>query len=75
MLVQDVPDAEDASTWVFQVLMSWMDRSVPDSVDLESAEGRMAFFKMRAEEYAEPLRSVGRAVAEDTWLPLDRGTY
>jgi 2-polyprenyl-6-methoxyphenol hydroxylase-like FAD-dependent oxidoreductase len=55
--------------------MSWVDGTVAESVDLEGAEGRMAFFKMRAEEYAEPWRSVGRAVAEDTWLPLDRGTY
>ncbi|KAF2025085.1 FAD/NAD(P)-binding domain-containing protein [Setomelanomma holmii] len=73
--IQDVPDPNNPSTWTFQVLQSWVDDTVPSSVDLSTFGGRMAFFKQRSEEWAEPWRSAGRAVAADTKLPLDKGTY
>ncbi|KAL5114327.1 hypothetical protein ACEQ8H_007802 [Pleosporales sp. CAS-2024a] len=73
--IQDVPDPNDPSTWSFQVLQSWNDASVPAGTDLVTPDGRMAFFKKRAAEYAEPWRSAGAAVATSTRLPLDKGTY
>lgn len=70
-----MPDPSDPSTWTFQVLQSWLDTSVPASNDLTTYPGRLAFFKQRATEYAEPWRSVGLAISPDTQLPLDTGTY
>ncbi|KAH7069994.1 hypothetical protein BKA63DRAFT_92978 [Paraphoma chrysanthemicola] len=72
--IQDVPTS-DPSTWTFQVLQSWHDSTVPASFDLTTPPGRMSFFKHRAEEWAEPWRSAGRAIAADTHLPLDKSTY
>jgi 2-polyprenyl-6-methoxyphenol hydroxylase-like FAD-dependent oxidoreductase len=73
--IQDVPDSSDPSTWTFQVMQSWLDSSVPADVDLSTAGGRISLFKKRAEEWAEPWRSAGRAVDPATVLPLDKGTY
>jgi 2-polyprenyl-6-methoxyphenol hydroxylase-like FAD-dependent oxidoreductase len=73
--IQDAPNPSDPSTWTFQVLQSWLDSSVPTDLDLSSPEGRMSLFKKRAEEYAEPWRSAGRAIDPATILPLDKGTY
>src|SRR5438105_3843050 len=73
--VQDVPDPSKPETWTFQVLQSWIDSTVPPSADLTTYEGRMAFFKQRSEEWAEPWRSAGRAVSPSTQIPLDAGTY
>ncbi|KAG9186309.1 hypothetical protein G6011_02865 [Alternaria panax] len=73
--IQDVPRSSDPSTWTFQVLQSWLDSSVPANVDLSTPEGRMSLFKRRAEVYAEPWRSAGRAVDPAIVLPLDKGTY
>jgi 2-polyprenyl-6-methoxyphenol hydroxylase-like FAD-dependent oxidoreductase len=56
-------------------VQSWTNSSVPPSTDLSTPTGRLAFFKRRAAEYAEPWRSAGLAVAEGTILPLDSGTY
>jgi 2-polyprenyl-6-methoxyphenol hydroxylase-like FAD-dependent oxidoreductase len=72
--VQDVP-SPDPATWTFQILQSWLDTSVPASFDLSTPAGRMSLFKARAATYAEPWRSVGLAIAPETSLPLDRGTY
>lgn len=35
----------------------------------------MSFFKKRSEEWAEPWKSVGRAIDPSTKIPLDQGTY
>ncbi|KAJ4377550.1 hypothetical protein N0V83_000375 [Neocucurbitaria cava] len=73
--IQDVPDPNKPETWTFQVLQSWVDDTVPASADLTTFPGRLAFFKSRSAEWAEPWRSAGLAVAEGTQLPLDQGTY
>ncbi|KAF2804721.1 FAD/NAD(P)-binding domain-containing protein [Mytilinidion resinicola] len=69
--IQDVPSS-DPSTWLFQVLLSWTHD--PLLKDLRSYEDRMAFFKQRSATYAEPWRSLGAAVPDDTKLPMDPGT-
>jgi 2-polyprenyl-6-methoxyphenol hydroxylase-like FAD-dependent oxidoreductase len=71
----DVPDPDKPETWSFQVMQSWKDETTPPSADLSSNEGRLKFFKTRSEEYAEPWRSVGRAVKDATVIPMDRLTY
>ena len=71
--VQNVPDPSDASTWLFQIMMSWTDQALPASED--NFPGRMRFFKKRAEGYAEPWYSAGRAVREDRELVIDKGAY
>jgi 2-polyprenyl-6-methoxyphenol hydroxylase-like FAD-dependent oxidoreductase len=71
----DVPDPSAPETWTFQLIQSWLDSSLPATADLSTPAGRMAFFKARAAEYAEPWRSAGAAVSEDTFIPLDHGTY
>lgn len=74
-LVMDVPDPDKPETWSFQVMQSWNDKTTPASADLTTNEGRFKFFKARCEEYAEPWRSVGRAVQDGTTIPVDRLTY
>jgi len=56
-------------------MQSWNEKTTPPSADLSTNEGRFKFFKARCEEYAEPWRSVGRAVKEGTTIPMDRLTY
>ncbi|KAJ4985309.1 hypothetical protein SVAN01_09160 [Stagonosporopsis vannaccii] len=73
--IMDVPDPDKPETWSFQVMQSWHDKNTPPSADLSTNEGRFKFFKARCEEYAEPWRSVGRAVKEGTTIPMDRLTY
>ncbi|KAF1850080.1 FAD/NAD(P)-binding domain-containing protein [Cucurbitaria berberidis CBS 394.84] len=73
--IQDVPDPSKPETWTFQILQSWIDDTVPPSTDLSTFEGRLAFFKKRSAEWAEPWRSAGLAVKEGTQIPLDKGTY
>jgi 2-polyprenyl-6-methoxyphenol hydroxylase-like FAD-dependent oxidoreductase len=73
--IMDVPDPDKPETWSFQVMQSWKDETTPPSADLSSNEGRLKFFKTRSEEYAEPWRSVGRAVKDATVIPMDRLTY
>lgn len=53
--------------------MSWVNNPLPESQN--TYEGRLAFFKKRASEYAEPWRSAGEWLPEDSKLPLDAGTY
>ena len=73
--VMDVPDPDKPETWSFQVMQSWNDKTTPPSADLTTNEGRLKFFKARCEEYAEPWRSVGRAIQDGTTIPMDRLTY
>lgn len=47
--------------------MSWLNNPLPHSEN--NYEGRMKFFKKRAEEFAEPWRTAGRLVKEDTQIP------
>lgn len=72
-VVQDVPDPSAPETWTYQVLMSWLHNPLPHSEN--NYEGRMKFFKKRAEEYAEPWRTAGKLVKEDTQIPMDPGNY
>ncbi|KAK7728370.1 hypothetical protein SLS63_006599 [Diaporthe eres] len=71
--IQDVPDPSAPETWTYQVIMSWIHNPLPHSEN--NYEGRMKFFKKRAEEWAEPWRTAGRLVKEDTKIPMDAGTY
>ncbi|KAJ4353051.1 hypothetical protein N0V95_003704 [Ascochyta clinopodiicola] len=73
--IMDVPDPEKPESWSFQVMQSWNDKTTPPSADLTTNEGRLKFFRARCEEYAEPWRSVGRAVQDGTTIPMDRLTY
>lgn len=72
-VVQDVPDPSAPETWTYQVLMSWINDPLPHPEN--DYEARMKFFKKRAEEWAEPWRTAGRLVKEDTLIPMDAGTY
>ncbi|KAG9199893.1 hypothetical protein G6514_007793 [Epicoccum nigrum] len=69
--IMDVPDPDKPETWSFQVMQSWNDKTTPPSADLTTNEGRLKFFKARCEEYAEPWRSVGRAIQDGTTVPMD----
>ncbi|CAO2647494.1 Nn.00g084160.m01.CDS01 [Neocucurbitaria sp. VM-36] len=73
--IQDVPDPSAPETWTFQVLQSWLDSTVPPGTDLSTFPSRLAFFKSRSSEWAEPWRSAGLSVAPGTQIPLDQGTY
>ncbi|OCK81663.1 FAD/NAD(P)-binding domain-containing protein [Lepidopterella palustris CBS 459.81] len=71
--IQDVPDPDKPETWVFQLLMSWMNDPLPKAEDND--EGRLAFLKKRSEKWAEPWKSAGLWVKEGTKIPNDPGTY
>jgi 2-polyprenyl-6-methoxyphenol hydroxylase-like FAD-dependent oxidoreductase len=71
--VQDVPDPSRPETWTYQLLMSWVNNPLPSSQN--TYEGRLAYFKQRAQEYAEPWRLAGQWVKDDAKIPLDPGTY
>jgi 2-polyprenyl-6-methoxyphenol hydroxylase-like FAD-dependent oxidoreductase len=54
--------------------MSWVDNpSIPPFEDTYA--GRLGFLKDRAQEWAEPWKSAGLSIPDDTKIPLDRGTY
>lgn len=76
-IAQDIPTSTptDPSTYTFQVLLSFLDETIPAGTDLSSQSGRMSFFKSRSSTFAEPWRSAAQAIDPSTWLPLDRGTY
>ncbi|KAF1993838.1 PEX11-domain-containing protein [Amniculicola lignicola CBS 123094] len=71
--VLDVHDPSVPETWIYQLFVSWIDNPLPEVENNQA--GRMEFFKKRVEEYAEPWKSVGRSVSEDTPISLDTGTY
>ncbi|KAF2267335.1 FAD/NAD(P)-binding domain-containing protein [Lojkania enalia] len=71
--IQNVPDPGKPETWMYQLLMSWINN--PLSEEENTYEGRLAFFKKRSEEWAEPWKSAGRWVKDGTQIPMDPGTY
>ncbi|OCL07891.1 FAD/NAD(P)-binding domain-containing protein, partial [Glonium stellatum] len=70
--IQDVPDPEKPETWIFQLLISWLDNPIPEAENNDA--GRLAFVRRVSEQWAEPWKSAGLWVKEGTRIPLDQGT-
>jgi 2-polyprenyl-6-methoxyphenol hydroxylase-like FAD-dependent oxidoreductase len=68
--IQDVKDPDRPETWLFQHNFSWMKSPTPE--DLPDSASRVAWWKSRAAEYADPWRTVGRELPEDINLGIDR---
>ena len=68
--IQDVKDPDRPETWLFQHNFSWMKSPTPE--DLPDSASRVAWWKSRAAEYADPWRTVGRELPEDMNLGIDR---
>ncbi|KAF2194145.1 FAD/NAD(P)-binding domain-containing protein [Zopfia rhizophila CBS 207.26] len=71
--IQDVPDPAKPETWLFQLLISWVDNPLPDSEN--NYAGRLAYLRKLSENWAEPWKSAGLWVKDDTKIPMDPGTY
>lgn len=67
--VQDVPDANDPATWVFQLQSTW------ESVDGEEGVGTLENLKKHAEGYGEPFRSANLWIPECTKVFENKLSY
>ena len=70
--IQDVKDPDRPETWLFQNILSWIGAPRPE--DLPDQAARTAFFKSKAEEYAEPWRSGALEIPDDLTFGIDRTT-
>ena len=70
--IQDVENPDRPETWLFQNILSWVGAPRPE--DLPDQASRTAFFKAKAEEYAEPWRSGILEMPKDLTFKIDRTT-
>lgn len=70
LTIQDVPSPCAPETWKYQLFMSWSGSPRPE--DFPDQVSRTAFFKSRAEHWAEPWRTAAREVPDDITFPTDR---
>lgn len=70
--IQDVEDPNRPETWLFQNILSWVGAPRPE--DLPDQAARTAFFKSKAEEYAEPWRSGALEIPDNLTFGIDRTT-
>lgn len=70
--IQDVKDPDRPETWLFQHIFSWMGPPRPE--DFPDQASRLAWWKLKAEGYAEPWRTVGKELPENLNLGVDRIT-
>jgi 2-polyprenyl-6-methoxyphenol hydroxylase-like FAD-dependent oxidoreductase len=70
--IQDVKDPNAPDTWLFQNVISWIGQ--PRAEDLPDAASRMKFWKEKAQNFAEPWRSVGKDLPDDLPVIVDRTT-
>ncbi|KAK6368209.1 hypothetical protein LTS17_009950 [Exophiala oligosperma] len=68
--IQDVKDPGDPTTFLFQQLLSWPGR--PHAEDFPDQRSKVEFVKEKARIYAEPWKSAGLNIPEDTELHVDR---
>lgn len=72
MAILSVPDPEDPSTWVFQLLTSWPDRLRTLKEEENTSEGRLKILRELTADFSEPRKSAIRWVKEGTHIPRDR---
>lgn len=72
--ILDVPDRNDAATWIFQLYFSSMTVD-NDAVRAMDSEQRRQLLKDRAQYFAEPWKSAFQWVQEGTVIPCDLVTY
>ena len=70
--IQDVKDPEQPETWLFQNCLSWIGK--PYVEDFPDRESRLAFWKEKAQLFADPWKTVGRDFPEDLPIVTDRTT-
>ena len=68
--IQDVEDPDKPETWLFQNMLSWI--GSPRAEDLPDQASRLAFWREKAVNFAEPWRTVGRDFPEDLPIVVDR---
>ncbi|KAA6409475.1 MAG: hypothetical protein FRX48_07029 [Lasallia pustulata] len=71
--IQDVPDPDKPETWLFQLMMSW--GGSPTLEEMPTNEDRMRVFKERAQRWAEPWKTAGLNVTDDTEIYAAPATY
>lgn len=72
MAIVSVPDPEDPSTWLFQLLTSWPDKLRKLSEEENTSEGRLKVLKELTADFAEPRKSAIEWVNEGTHISRDR---
>jgi 2-polyprenyl-6-methoxyphenol hydroxylase-like FAD-dependent oxidoreductase len=71
--VLDVQDLEKPEQWKYQNLMSW--EGTPSIEDLQDPKARVNHVRKLAASYADPWRTAGTMIRDDTVLPIDKGLY
>lgn len=71
--IQDVKDPNDPESWLFQNVLSWIGDPRPE--DFPDQESRLKFWRTKAEDFAEPWKSVGANLPTDVTWKTDRITY
>lgn len=66
-------DPNKPETWKYQNLLSW--KGAPSVEDLRDPKDRIKHVKAGAAAYADPWRTAGTAISDDTILPIDQGLY
>lgn len=68
-----MPDPDKPETWLFQLMMSW--GGSPTLEEMPTNEDRMRVFKERAQRWAEPWKTAGLNVTDDTEIYAAPATY
>lgn len=68
-----MPDPNKPETWLFQLMMSW--GGSPTLEEMPTNEDRMRVFKERAQRWADPWRTAGLNVKNDTEIFTLPATY
>jgi len=69
---QDIKDPNKPETWLFQNCFSWIGAPRPE--DFPDPASRLAFWRSKAELFAEPWRTVGAELPKDLKFETDRTT-
>ncbi|CZR62938.1 related to monooxygenase [Phialocephala subalpina] len=72
MAIQSVPDTDDPSTWLFQLLSSWPDTLYALKEEENTSEGRLKVLKGLTKDFSEPRKSAIEWVKEGTHISRDR---
>ena len=70
--IQDVVDPDKPETWLFQNCLSWI--GSPRAQDFPDRASCLAFWRKKAEDFADPWRTVSRDFPDDLAISVDRTT-
>ena len=69
---QDIKDPDKPETWVFQNILSWV--GAPRAEDFPDQQSKLAFWREKAQRFADPWKTVGKDLPDDLVFGIDRTT-